>query len=330
MTIQAKTQDKLSAIVRGLCAAALALTSVASLAQSNYPQQPIKIIVPFAPGGSSDIVGRFFGQYLQTASGQPVVIENKAGANGVIGTQFVKSAPADGYTLELTTNTTHAANVSLYKKLPYDALKDFEHIAPFGTSASVAMVTKESGIKSIADLVNYAKANPSKAFYGYYNSASQMSAELFRVKTGAPISGVSYKAIGNAVTDLVGGQLQVVFMEYLPAIPQVRGDRLVPLGVTGSKRYKAWPQVPAIAETYPGFQLGFHLGLAAPAGTPAEVLNKLHGWVSSALTDPAFSAKLEELGMEPLPMSRADYLKYSINEIKYWADNVKAAGVEPQ
>lgn len=295
-----------------------------------YPAQPIKIVVPFAPGGSSDIVGRFFGQYLQTAAKQAVIVDNKAGANGILGTQFVKAAAPDGYTLELTTNTTHAANASLYKKLPYDPLKDFEHIAPFGTSASVAMVTRESGIKSIAELVSYAKANPGKVFYGYYNSASQMSAELFRVKTGAPITGIGYKAIGNAVTDLIGGQLQVVFMEYLPAIPQVKGDKLLPLGVTASKRYKAWPTVPTIAESYPGYELSFHLGLAAPGGTPTDVVSKLHGWVAQALADPAFATKLDELGMEPLPMSRADYQKYSAREIARWAEYVKAAGVEPQ
>jgi tripartite-type tricarboxylate transporter receptor subunit TctC len=220
-------------------------------AQSPYPSQPIKIVVPFGPGGSSDIVGRFFGQYLQTVSKQSVVLENRAGANGIIGTQYVKSAPPDGYTLELTTNTTHAANVSLFKKLPYEPMKDFDHIAPFGTSASVAVVMKDSGIKSIADLVAYAKANPTKTFYGFYNSASQMSAELFRVKSGAPLSPVSYKAIGNAITDLVSGQIQVVFMEYLPALAQLKNDRFLPLGVTAAKRYKAWPRCQRLAKAMP-------------------------------------------------------------------------------
>jgi tripartite-type tricarboxylate transporter receptor subunit TctC len=299
-------------------------------AQSAYPSQPIKIVVPFGPGGSSDIVGRFFGQYLQTVTKQSVVIENRAGANGIIGTQFVKSAPPDGYTLELATNTTHAANVSLFKKLPYDAIKDFEHIAPFGTSASVAVVTKESGIKSIADLVSYAKAHPNKTFFGFYNSASQMSAELFRVKSGAPLAPVSYKAIANAITDLASGQIQVVFMEYLPALAQLKSDKFVPLGVTAAQRYKAWPNVPTIAESYPGYELSFHLGLAAPAGTPVDVLNKLHGWLAQGLADPSFANKLDELGMEPLPMSRADYLRYSVREINRWAEYVKASGVEPQ
>lgn len=299
-------------------------------AQQSYPSQPIRIVVPFAPGGSSDIVARFFGQYLGKESGQPVIIDNKAGANGIIGTQFVKAASADGYTLELSTNTTHAANASLYKKLPYDPLKDFEHIAPFGTSASVAMVTKQSGIRTIADLTKYAKANPDKVFFGYYNSASQMAGELFRVKAGAPIQGVSYKAIGNAIADLMGGQIQVIFMEYLPAIPHVKNRDLVPLGVTAAKRYKFWPDVPAIAETYPGYELGFHLGLAAPAGTPPEVLTKLHGWVEQALADRKIAERLEELGMEPLLMTRQEYQKYSFEQLQRWSDYVKGSGVEPQ
>jgi tripartite-type tricarboxylate transporter receptor subunit TctC len=257
---------------------AVSLLTAAGMACANdYPSKPITLIVPFAPGGSSDIVARAFGNYLQNVAKQPVVVENKAGASGIIGTQYVKGAAPDGYTLELTTNTTHAANVSLYKNLPYDAMKDFEHIAPFGTSASVALVTRELGIKSIADLVNYSKSHPGKVFYGYYNSASQMSAELFRVKTGAAITGASYKAIGNATTDLLGGHIQVVFMEYLPAMSQIKGNRVVPLGVTADKRYRAWPNVPTIGETYPGYEISFHLGLAAPAGTPPEIVDKLHG-----------------------------------------------------
>lgn len=316
-------------LVRPLIALAL-LAAAGSASAQTYPSQPIKLIVPFAPGGSSDIVGRAFGNYLQNVAKQPVVVENKAGANGIIGTQFVKSSAPDGYTLELTTNTTHAANASLYKKLPYDSMKDFEHIAPFGTSASVAVVSKDSSLKSIADLVAYSKANPGKVFYGYYNSASQMSAELFRVRTGAPITGVSYKAIGNATTDLLGGQIQVVFMEYLPAMSHIRSERVVPLGVTAAKRYKAWPNVPAIGEVYPGYELSFHLGLAAPAGTPPEIVNKLHGWISQAIADVTFKQKLEELGMEPLPMSQKDYVQYSGGEIARWAKYVKASGVEPQ
>lgn len=317
-------------VLRAAFLALLSIGGASTVQAQSYPSQPIKLIVPFAPGGSSDIVGRAFGQYLADQTKQTVIIENKAGANGIIGTQFVKMAAPDGYTLEVTTNTTHAANVSLYKKLPYDAMKDFEHIALFGTSASVAVVPKDSKLRSITELVSYAKANPGKVFYGYYNSASQMSAALFALRTGASLSGVSYKAIGNATTDLLGGQIQVMFMEYLPALPQIKGGTVLPLGVTGAKRYKAWPAVPAIAESYPGFETGFHLGLAAPAGTPAAVVGKLHGWMSQALNDPAFKQRLEDLGMDVLPMSREDYQSFSAREITRWAEHVKAAGVEPQ
>jgi tripartite-type tricarboxylate transporter receptor subunit TctC len=209
-------------------------------------------------------------------------------------------------------------------------MKDFEHIGMFGLSASVAVVAKDSKIKSIADLVAYAKANPDKVFYGYYNSASQMTAALFSVRTGAPMTGVPYKAISNATTDLLAGQLQVLFMEYLPALPQIKGGNVLPLGVTAAKRYKAWPQVPAIAESYPGYDIGFHLGLAAPAGTPTPIINKLHGWLTQALADPAFKQRLDDLGMDPVTMSREDYRAYSAKEITRWAEFVKASGVEAQ
>ncbi len=314
----------------GLAATTAGLASGAAWAQASYPSQPIKLIIPFAPGGSSDIVGRVFGQYLAEYSKQPVVAENKAGANGILGSQFVKSAPPDGHTLLVSTNTTHAANVSLYKKLPYDAMKDFEHIGAFGTSASVAVVPKDSKLRTLADLVAFAKANPGKVFYGYYNSASQMTAAVFSNRSGAGMTGVSYKAIGNAVTDLLGGQIQVLFMEYLPGLPQVKSGAVHPLAVTAAKRYKAWPQVPAIAETYPGYAIGFHLGLAAPAGTPAPVVARLHGWLQQALQDPAFRQRLDDLGMEAMPMSREEYLAFSAREITHWAEHVKAAGVEPQ
>lgn len=327
---RSRRQPILGMVFRATFLALVSFGSCSALQAQSYPSQPIKLIIPFAPGGSSDIVGRAFGQYLADQTKQAVISENKAGANGIIGTQFVKMAAPDGYTLEVTTNTTHAANVSLYKKLPYDAMKDFVHIAAFGTSASVAVVAKDSKFQSIADLVNYAKVNPGKVFYGYYNSASQMSAALFALRSSASLTGVPYKAISNATTDLLGGQIQVLFMEYLPGLPQIKGGNVRPLGVTGAKRYKAWPSVPAIAESYPGFETGFHLGLAAPAGTPPVIANKLHGWVQQALNDPEFKQRLDDLGMDALTMGRDEYHNYSAMQITRWAENVKAAGVEPQ
>jgi tripartite-type tricarboxylate transporter receptor subunit TctC len=290
----------------------------------------VRIVVPFGPGGSGDITARTFGQYFEAQTRQPVIVENKPGANGIIGTEAAKLAPPDGYTLLLTTNTTHAANPSLYRKLPYDPLKDFEHVGLFGTFASVAVVPPESGLRSIADLVEYARANPGKVFFGHYNSASQMSAELFRARAGISMTAVSYKTIGNAVADLMGRQIQVLFMEYVSGSSHIEGGKVVPLGVTARERHKAWPQVPAIAETYPGYELTAFLGLAAPARTPPETVEALHGFLSRALADPGVLHAFDRLGMATRAMSRDEYRRYVAEEIERWAQHVKAAGIEPQ
>lgn len=312
-----------------LLACALAAPAGEANAQA-YPSRPIKIVVPFGPGGSGDITARTFAQFLEAQVKQPVIVENKPGANGIIGTETVKNAPADGYTLLLTTNTTHAANMSLYKKLPYDPLKDFEHIGLFGTFASVAVVPQGSGIQSIPDLVAQAKANPGGVFFGHYNSASQMSAELFKARSGITMIAVSYKTIGNAVADLMGRQIQVLFMEYVSGASHIEGGKVVPLGVTALERHKAWPGVPAIAEFYPGFELTAFLGLAAPARTPPEIVDVLHGWLARALADPGVTQAFDRLGMATRSMTRDEYRRYVSGEIERWAQHVKAANIEPQ
>ena len=314
----------------------LALVACIALAQPQaaqaqaYPSKPIRIIVPFGPGGSGDIMARTFAQYLESQTKQSVVVENKPGANGIIGTELAKNATPDGYTLMLATNSTHAANVSLYKKLPYDPLKDFENFTPFGTLGSVAVVPPGSPLNSIAAVVNFAKANPGKAFYGHYNSASLMAAELFRVRTGAPLTGVSYKTIGNAITDLIGGQIQVLFLEYASGSSHIDGGKLTALGVTGPVRHKAWPNVPAIAESYPGFELTAYLGLAAPARLPNDIAETINRWVLDAQADATIRARLDQLGMTPRALSRDEARRFVQQEIERWVGYVKAAGIEPQ
>lgn len=316
-----------------LLIAALSLMGLFSYAQAqnaSYPSQPIKIIVPFGPGGSADIMARNFGQYLEAKSKQSVVVENKPGANGILGTEYVKNAAADGYTLLLTTNTTVAANLSLYKKVPYDPIKDFKNIGSFGTSASVILVNKDLKIESLSDFVRFAKSNPGQVFFAYYNSASQVTAELFKLRTGAPLTGIPYKSISNAIQDFYGNQIQVIFMEYLPAMAQIQSGRVNALGVTDTTRYSAWPNVPTIAETYPGYELTFFLGLGAPAGISKEVNSYLENAMAEANKDPSFVSRLGQIGMAPSKVSSANYQNYLSDEIKGWAKIIQRAGIKPE
>jgi tripartite-type tricarboxylate transporter receptor subunit TctC len=319
----------LHAALLSACLAFAALGSNTAQAQP-YPSKPIRIVVSFGPGGSADLTARAFGQFIEQQTRQSVVIDNKPGANGIIGTELVKSSPPDGYTLQLITNTTHAANLSLYKKVPYDPVRDFDYIGLFGTFGSVATVLPGQGISNVADLVAYSRAHPGKTFYGYYNSASQMAAELFRSATGADLTGVPYKAIGNALTDLMGKNLQVVFLEYPPAAAQIEGGKLIGLAVTGATRHKPWPNIPAMAETYPGFEMSAYLGLAAPAGTPPAVLDTLNALVVRSIQDPAMRAQYEKLGMALKPMNRTEFRNFAALEVTRWRDFVKTAGIQPE
>jgi tripartite-type tricarboxylate transporter receptor subunit TctC len=295
-----------------------------------YPKKPIVLIVPFGPGGSGDIMARTFAQYLEANLKQTVIVDNRPGADGMVGTEYVKNAAPDGYTLLLTTNTTMAANPMFYKKVPYDPLKDFEHIGLFGQAASVVLVPKDSPLNSITDLVAASKANPEKFFYGHYNSASRMTAEMLKTRTGAKMTGIPYKSIGSALQDFYGGQTQVIFIEYPPAKAQIAGGKVKALGVTGATRFKEWSTIPAVNETYPGYDLGFYLGLGAPAGLPPEILRTLTTQLETALKDPAFIAKVNNLELEPGKLNYDQYQKFVRSEKDRWAKIVPEAGIQPE
>ena len=303
--------------------------SVSSHAQ-NFPRKPIVLVVPFGPGGSGDLIARTFAQYLEASAKQTIIVDNKPGADGIVGTEFVKNAAPDGYTLLLTTNTTMAANSVFYKKIPYDPLRDFDHIGLFGQAASVALVPKDSPLNTIADLVAASKAAPDKFFYGHYNSASRMTVEMLKTRTGAKLTGIPYKAVGGALQDFYGAQTQVLFVEYPPAKAQLAGGKVKALGVTGSTRFREWPTIPAINETYPGYELGFYLGLGAPAGLPADVLQFLTSQLETALKDPAFIAKVNNLELDPGKLNRDQYLKFVRAEKDRWAKIVPEAGIQPE
>jgi len=295
-----------------------------------YPARPIKIVVPFGPGGSSDIAARSLGRYIEEQGKQPVVIENKPGAGGIIGSEAVKSAPADGYTLLLATNSTHAAAQALYKKLSYDPVTDFEHIGLICTFGSVLLVPPNSPFKTLPELIAYAKANPGKLFFGHFNTSSQIPGELLRAMGNLPVTSVPYKSITNALPDLMGGQIQFMFMDYVAAAAHMEGGKLLPLAVTEARRAPRWSNVPAVAETYPGYEVLAFLALAAPARTPRDVVLKLNGYVRDALAASPMREQMEKLACGTRPYSPEEYKAFFLQEKGRWEKYVKAAGIEPQ
>ena len=319
--------NSMSRIARSMLVFVLAFGS--AIAQP-YPNKAIRIIVPFGPGGATDLISRAFGKHLQDHWKYPVVVENRPGANGLIGTEALKRATPDGYTLGMASNSTHAASPHLFKKLPYKPIDDFEHIGLFGVAGSVALVSAGSPFKSIPELVTYAKLNPGKVFFGYANTSSQIPAELLKVRADLPIESVQYKVMSQAMTDLIGGQIQFMFADYLTASGQIRSGRLIPIAVTESQRCALWPNVPTVAETYPGFELHGFVGLAAPHGTPKETLLKVNQAMRDALADPSFRNYLVEIGMTPKALTSEEYREFLLRETGRWKEYVTAAKIEPQ
>ena len=311
------------------CILALAL-SVGSAFAESYPSKSIRIIVPFGPGSGSDVIARLFAKYLQERWKQSVVVDNRPGASGLIGTEALKKSAPDGYTLGMATNSTHAAAPHLFKKLPYDPVKDFEHVGLFGTIAAVAVVPVTSLFKSLPELVAYAKANPDKVFFGYVDTSSQIPGELLKVTADIPIEGVSYKTVSNVLTDLIGGHIQFMFVNYVAASPHIAGGRVMPIAVTDLKRAALWPNVPTVAETYPGFEVRGFVALAAPRSTPKEIIAKLNRAMRDAQADPVFKAPLEKTGATLTQSTPEEYRAFLLKETERWRQWIRMAKIAPQ
>ncbi|MFN0316558.1 MAG: Bug family tripartite tricarboxylate transporter substrate binding protein [Burkholderiales bacterium] len=312
-----------------LLALGLSVSALCAMAQS-YPSQAIKIIVPFGPGSGSDIIARRLGIYLQERWKHPVVIENRPGAQGVIGTDALKSAPPDGYTLGISTNSTHAAAPYLHKKLPYDPMKDFEHIALIGVGGSVALVSRDSPFKSIGELVAYTKGHPGQVFFGHADTSSQIPGDLLRASAKIPLEGVPYKAIASVVTDLIGGHIQLAFFNYMSAAAQVANGRLVPIAITEAKRNPRWPGIATIGESYPGYEVSFFAGISAPRGVPPDIVAKIHRALQEGQNDPAVKEPLESTGLTFSAQPLGEYRAFILRESERWREHVKAAKLEPQ
>ncbi len=304
--------------------------AVISAFAEPYPSQPIKLIVPFGPGSGSDIVARRLGSYLQERWKQPVIIENRPGAQGLIGTEVLKNSPADGYTLGISTNSTHAAAPYLIKRLPYDPIKDFEHIALIGVGGSVALVSRQSPFKTIAELAAYAKAHPGEVFYGHADTISQIPGELLKVSAKIPIEGVPYKASASIITDLIGGHIQLAFFNYMTGAAQAASGRLVPIAITESTRNPRWPGIAPINESYPGYEVSFFVGVSAPRGIAADVVTKIHRTLQDAQHDPKVKEPLESVGLTFVQQPLGEYRAFILKESERWREHVKAAKLVPK
>ncbi len=305
------------------------LLSGAALAQT-YPARPVRLIVPFPAGSATDQIARLAGAELQQALGQPFVVENKAGAQGAIAAAEVAKAAPDGYTLMLTTNTPQAANVSLFKKLNYDPVKDFTPITRYGTTSFMLMVRPDFPAKDLKGFIAHARSQPGRLSGGYGSSGSQVSLAMLKQLGRLDIVEVPYKGIPQTITDTMGGSLQLTFVDMANAQAQVKGGKLRGLGVTSGKRSALSPDLPAIAEELPGYEIIAWFALVAPARLPEPIVQRLHETNMKALAKPAVREKFALVGTDVAPMNPAELGRFIQSEVAHWAKLVKLAGIEPE
>ena len=296
----------------------------------GYPSKPVKLVVPFPAGSATDQVARLAGAELQAALGQPFIVENKAGAQGAIAAAEVAKAAPDGYTLMVTTNTPQAANVSLFKSLSYDPVKDFTPITRYGTTSFMLMVRQDFPAKSLKEFIANAKAQPGKLSAGYGSAGSQVSVAMLKALGKLDIVEVPYKGIPQTVTDTLGGSLQLTFVDMGNALPQVKGGKLRGLGVTSGKRSPLAPDLPAIAEELAGYEIIAWFALVAPAGLPQPIVQRLHDANMKALGRQETKDKFALIGTDVAPMSPAELGKFIQSEVANWARLVKLANITPE
>jgi tripartite-type tricarboxylate transporter receptor subunit TctC len=314
----------------GIAAATtLALGCAPSIAQ-EYPVKPLRFIAPNLPGGPTDILARLIGQKLAESMGQPVVVENRAGAGGNIGTEVAAKTPPDGYTLVTGNNATFGANVSLYKNLGFDPVKDFAPIALVGTQPNILVVNPSLPVNSVKQLIALAKAHPRELNYAGsgMGAAAHLSAELFNSMAGVAIVHIPYKSAGPALVDLIAGQCQLMFATSLSVIPHIKSQKLRALAVTNAKRSRLMPELPTIAEAgVPGFEATTWHGVLTTGGTPAPIVNKLNTEINRILQMADVRERLGALGAEIIGGTPKEFADHIQREIPKWAKVIKDAGV---
>ena len=295
-----------------------------------FPSKPIKIVVPFAAGSATDLTARGLGAKLQEILKQPIIVDDKPGASGQLGASAAATAPADGYTLLMGTNTTNAANGELFKQLSYDPEKDFAPIMRCVTGVNALVVNNDLPVKSVAELVDYARKNPGKLNYSEASASQRLSGEMFNQLAGVKIERVPYKASPQALGDVASGQVQVMFPDLPQAMTQIEAGRVRGLATTGPKRTTVAPDLPAIAETVPGYSLVYWLAVFAPVATPKPIQKALYDAIAEALKDPATGKAMTQGRMEISPLGLDDFAAYVKTETEWWTKSIKQAGIEPE
>jgi tripartite-type tricarboxylate transporter receptor subunit TctC len=317
-------------LVGALLATLAALGPAGAWAQA-YPSKTISLIVPFAAGSATDQLARALGQSITEQTKQAVVVENKAGASGMPAAQHAARSPADGHTVLITTNTTHAANEHLYKKLPYDPVKDFAPVTGLGKGGQVLVVNAGSPYKTVVELLEAARKNPGKLSFGSGSSSSRVAGEMLKQLSGTDILHVPYKSNPLAITDLLGGQIDLMITDTSTGVPQVKAGKLRALGYSTPKRSTQLPDVPTIAEAgVKGYDMGYWFAAYVPAGTPAPVVARLNELLAQAVKGPAAKAFFDTAGSEPWTTSPDELARFQAAETLKWGKVIKAAGIEAE
>lgn len=321
----------MNALSASLIGASLALSAALAQAQT-FPDKPITFVVPFAAGAATDQIARAIGEAVSTASGQPVVIDNRAGANGFIGSQYMAKAPADGYTVMITTNSTQVVNQHLFKKLPYDPVADFAPITTLGKGGQFMLVKPTSNAKTLREFVAMAKAEPGKYSFGAGSSQSRVGVELMQQMAGMSLLHVPYKANANALTELLGGQIDMMMADTTLALPQMKGGKVRALAFSGDKRSPLAPDVPTVAEAgVPGYEMGYWFAAYAPAKTPPAVIRRLNELLAAAVkSESAQKAFYQPTGTDAFSSTPEGLARYQADESKKWGEIVKAARIEAE
>ena len=313
-----------------LAAGAAALPALSRIARAQtYPTRSVRIVVGYAAGGGTDLVARLMGQWLSDRLGQQFVIENRTGAATNIGTEVVVRAPADGHTL-LLAHTANAINATLYEKLNFNFIRDITPVAGIMRVPNIMVVNPLLPAKTVPEFIAYAKANPGKINMasGGAGGPDHMSGELFKTMTGVKMLHVPYRGLSPALTDLLSGQVQVVFSSLPAAIEYIRADKLRALAVTTVTRFEGMPDIPTVGDTVPNYEASEWYGVGAPKNTPAEIVDKLNKEINAALTDPNMKTRLADLGGTVLPGSPADFGTLIVQETEKWAKVVKFSGAK--